>query len=217
MYNSKNYSEQGGDVLHIGGELIFDEGAKFGGGLIPNQEAESPGSDTVAKVRTSLNALLTKLKNAGIMAGDAWSVSVLACPTPAAMPTEETAANSGHATVTINDANLITVTLDCEVKDLDDADHGETWGEHKWLGFGVRTGLSSVSGVKFVDDTGASATLGDGDASEATALGLSAGDFVLYIKADDPEYLVGGKYFTLSKDDGHAETEFRMKIVETTA
>ena len=215
MYNSKNYSEQGGDVLHIGGELIFDEGAKFGGGPIPNQAAESPGSDTVAKVRTSLNALLTKLKDAGLMVGDAWSVSVLACPTPAAMPTEETATNSGHATVTI-DGTEITITLDCEVKDLAVANHGDTWGKHKWLGFGVRTGLASVAGVKFTDDTGASATLGDSDAAEATALGLSAGDFVLYIKADDPEYLLGAKYFKLWVSS-HEETEFRMTIVETEA
>lgn len=215
MYNSKNYSEQGGDVLHIGGELIFDQGAKFGGGPIPNQAAESPGSDTVAKVRTSLNALLTKLKDAGLMVGDAWSVSVLACPTPAAMPTEETATNSGHATVTI-DGTEITITLDCEVKDLAVANHGDTWGKHKWLGFGVRTGLASVAGVKFTDDTGASATLGDSDAAEATALGLSAGDFVLYIKADDPEYLLGAKYFKLWASS-YEETEFRMKIVETEA
>lgn len=215
-YNSKNYFEQGGDVLHIGGQIVFEGDGGFVGGVIPNQAAETPESDTVASVRESLNALLVKMKNAGLMVGDAWDVSVLACPTPASMPTAETAANSGHATVTINDANLITITLDCKVSDLANADHGSVWGEHKWLGFGVRTGLSSVSGVKFTDDTGASATLGDGDASEATALGLSAGDFVLYVKAENPEYLLGAKYFTLSAADGHAKTEFRMKIVEAT-
>ena len=215
MYNAKNYTEQGGDITHIGGKLVFDDGGKFAGGLVPNQQQETPGSDTVAKVRTSLNALIAKLKNAGLMVGDAWSVSVLACPTPAAMPTEETATNSGHATVTI-DGTEITITLDCEVKDLAVANHGDTWGKHKWLGFGVRTGLASVAGVKFTDDTGASATLGDGDASEATALGLSAGDFVLYIKADDPEYLLGAKFFKLWASS-YEETEFRMTIVETEA
>lgn len=214
MYNAKNYTEQGGEVTHIGGKLFFD-GGKFAGGLIPNQEQESPGSDTVAKVRTSLNALIAKLKNAGIMVGDTWNVSVLACPTSAAMPTTKTASNSGHATVTI-DGTEITITLDCEVKDLEDADHGATWGKHKWLGFGVRTGLASVVGVKFTDDTGASATLADADATEATALGLSAGDFVLYIKAEDPQYLVGGKHFTLWADSME-ETTYTMTIVETKA
>ena len=110
-YNAKNYTEQGGEVTHIGGKLIFDEGGSIAG--FPgaeNQETESPNSDTVAKVRTSLNNLLTKLKNAGIMIPDDWNVSVLACPTPASMPTSETAANSGHATVTI-DGTEITITL----------------------------------------------------------------------------------------------------------
>ena len=215
-YNVKNYTEQGGDVTHIGGKLVFDEGGGFAG--FPgaaNQAAETPGNDSAAKVRTSLNALLTKLKNAGVMVPDAWNVSVLACPTPAAMPTAQTTANSGHTTVTI-DGTVITITLDGKVSDLADADHGETWGKHKWLGFGVRTGLSSITGVKFTDDTGASAVLSSGDADEAAALGLSAGDFVLYIKADQEAYLSGNKSFTLWAD-GYAETTFTMKIVETVA
>ena len=213
-YNTKNYTEQGGDVTHIGGKLVFEEGGSISG--FPgaaNQATENPGSDTVAKVRASLNTLITSLKNAGIMIPDSWNVSVLACPTPAAMPTAQTTANSGHATVTI-DGTEITITLDCEVKDLAVADHGATWGKHKWLGFGVRTGLAAVTGVKFTDDTGASATLGADDASEAQTLGLSAGDFVLYIKAEQEGYLTGEKGFTL-KVDGYAETTFTMRIVET--
>ena len=109
----------------------------------------------------------------------------------------------------------ITITLNCKVSELADANHGETWGKHKWLGFGVRTSLGSVVGVKFTDDTGASVTLSADDAVEATTLDLSAGDFVLYIKAEQKEYLTGEKYFTL-KADGYAETTFTMKIVEPT-
>ena len=211
-YNAKNYTEQGGDVTHIGGELRFDDGAKLTN--FPGAENMIPEtSATGQKIRDDLNALIVKLKNAGIMIPDEWNVSVLACPTPASMPTVETAANSGHATVSI-DGNQITITLDCEVKDLADADHGETWGKHKWLGFGVRTGQGSIVGIQFTDDTGASATLAAGDASEADTLGLSAGDFVLYIKAEDAKYLTGDKYFKLW-DDGYAEEVFAMKIVET--
>ena len=213
-YNTKNYTEQGGDVTHIGGKLVFDEGGRIAG--FPgaaNQAIETPGSDSAAKVRTALNTLITSLKNAGVMIPDSWNVSVLACPTPAAMPTTQTAENSGHAAVTI-DGTDITITLDGKVSDLADADHGETWGKHKWLGFGIRTGLDAITGVKFTDDTGASATLGADDATEATALGLSAGDFVLYIKAEQEGYLTGRKSFTL-KADGYAETTFTMKIVET--
>lgn len=211
-YNAKNYTEQGGEVTHIGGVLEFGEGASLSG--FPGAENVSPVTGNQVKdVKDALNELLIGLKNAGIMTPDEWNVSVLACPTPSAMPTSETASNSGHATLSI-DGTAITITLDCEVKDLVVADHGETWGKHKWLGFGVRTGLGSVVGVKFTDDTGASATLAAGDASEASDLGLSDGDFVLYIKAEDAKYLTGEKYFTLW-NDGYAETAFTMKIVET--
>ena len=212
-YNTKNYTEQGGDVTHIGGKLVFDEGGSIAG--FPGAENFVPKTtNTGADIRSDLNTLIKKLKDAGIMIPDEWNVSVLACPTPASMPTSETAANSGHATVTI-DGTEITITLNCKVSELADANHGETWGKHKWLGFGVRTGLGSVVGVKFTDDTGASAMLSADDATEATALGLSAGDFVLYIKAEQAEYLTGEKYFTL-KADGYAETTFTMKIVEPT-
>ena len=30
-YNTKNYTEQGGDVTHIGGKLVFDEGGSIAG------------------------------------------------------------------------------------------------------------------------------------------------------------------------------------------
>ena len=212
-YNTKNYTEQGGDVTHIGGKLVVDEGVTMAG--FPVAENFVPKTtNTGADIRSDLNTLIKKLKDAGIMIPDEWNVSVLACPTPASMPTSETAANSGHATVTI-DGTEITITLNCKVSELADANHGETWGTHKWLGFGVRTGLGSVVGVKFTDDTGASVTLSADDATEATALDLSAGDFVLYIKAEQAEYLTGEKYFTL-KADGYAETTFTMKIVEPT-
>ena len=35
-YNSKNYTEQGGEVTHIGGKLVFDEGATVEGSEIPS-------------------------------------------------------------------------------------------------------------------------------------------------------------------------------------
>lgn len=174
--------------------------------------AAATGSPTKA----NFNGLLSALKNAGIIAPDEFSsLSVLAVPTPAKMPTAETAANSGHATLILSDDNVITIALDCEVADLADADHGSSWGTHKWLGFGVRTGLGSIVGIKFTDDTGASATMASGDATEASDLGLSAGDFVLYIKAEDPSYLAGDKCFTLEAD-GFAPVTVSMKMTETT-
>ena len=211
MYSSKNYHTDGGDRTVIGGVLEFEDGAEVKG--FPGAANLKPKTtDTASGIREDLNDLIVKLKNAGLMTPDEWNLSVLACPTTSAMPTAETISNSGHATLSV-EGNEITITLDCAVSELADADHGETWGTHKWLGFGVRTGLDSVVGIKFTDDTGVEVVLASGDATEATSLGLSAGDFVLYIKAEDEKYLSGEKHFTLWADS-YAKTKFTMRIVE---
>ena len=214
MYTVKNYTAQGGDLTHVGGTLEFGDEASISG--FPGAANLKPKTtNTASDIRDDLNALIAALKNAGLMTPDAWNVSVLACPTPSSMPTSETASNSGHATVSLTD-DVVTIALNCKVSELSDANHGATWGTHKWIGFGVRTGLASVAGVKFTDDTGATATLASDDAAEAAALGLSSGDFVLYIKADDPKYLTGDKSFTLWAN-GYAFKTFTMRITETTA
>ena len=154
---TKNYNTDGGDRTVIGGILEFAEGAEIKG--FPGADNIKPkNTNTAADIREDLNTLILKLKNAGVMVPDTWNVSVLACPMPASMPTAETASNSDHATVSI-EGNEITIALDCKVSGLENADHGSTWGEHKWLGFGVRTGLGSIVSVQFTDDTGASVTL----------------------------------------------------------
>lgn len=211
MYTAKNYTEQGAEKTVIGGELVVNGKLTLGAGVAAVNVADSTAG-TVSALKDDFNGLLIALKNAGLVTPDTWNVSVLACPDTSAMP-EKTAANSAHGTFSISD-DLITIALNCEVEDLQESDHGSTWGKHKWLGFGVRSGLDSVVGIKFTDDTGAEVTLGAGDASEAETLGLSAGDFVLYIKAEDPAYLTGDKSFTLWYS-GYALTTFSMKITET--
>lgn len=80
MYNTKNYTEQGGDVTHIGGKLIFEEGASLdglpratttipGGSLMTENQVESAAS-TVADLKSDFNSLLGKLKSAGVMEED---------------------------------------------------------------------------------------------------------------------------------------------------
>lgn len=204
-YNVKNYMENGGSTTVIGGTLRFEEGAQIKGFPGAENQAASTAT-TVAALKDDFNELLVKLKDVGIITGDPWSVTVKAAPN---LPIEDTAANSGHATVTI-EGTVITITLDEAVADLADSDHGETWGKHKWIGFGVNTGLSSVIGVVF-DDGIVKTNLSEIDAEEATSVGLSAGEFVLYIKAE--KILAQGGSFTLS-GKGHAPTEFTMKIVE---
>lgn len=118
-YNAKNYTEQGGDVTHIGGKLIIEEGAEVEGlpggsgsytlpvasadtlgGVkagakgagdtvevradgegklyvptypsvpVAGNQADSAASD-VAGLLADFNALLAKLKAAGLMSADA--------------------------------------------------------------------------------------------------------------------------------------------------
>ena len=216
MYNTKNYSCEGGNVLHIGGRLEFGED-----GSLSNFPAAANVADTTGDATANaavIKAMLISLKNAGLMAGDDWNVSFKTA-TGASMhdlPTAETLANSQKVTgITLGDDNVITMTLNCEVDDLGDADHGGAWGEHKWIGFGVTTGLASVVGVKFTqtnDGDPTVVTLTSADAGEASDVGLSAGDFVLYIKAE--KVVDGGISFMLGYD-GYANTEFKLMIEET--
>ena len=68
-YTVKNYTEQGGEVTHIGGKLVFDSDGALEGGLMENQAASTATS--VADLKADFNSLLTKLKGAGLMAADA--------------------------------------------------------------------------------------------------------------------------------------------------
>ena len=207
MYNTKNYSTDGGDTLVIGGKLVVGKGAQVEGMRAANMADSTASSYT--ELKKDFNDLLTALKDGRLMAGDAWSISTKAVPGGSAqMPTPETISNSAHATVSYADG-VITVALNCEVADLEDADHGEVWGTHKWLGFGVDTGLDSIVGVTY---NGSELT--QADATEASDLGLSAGDFVLYIKAEDPAYLTGEKSFVLDAS-AHDPIEIAIKITET--
>ena len=96
MSNGKNYTDQGGAVTHIGGTLAIESGASVTGittativdkltsldtdrALSANQGrilAERVAANQAASVQastptvTEFNALLTKLKAAGLMAAD---------------------------------------------------------------------------------------------------------------------------------------------------
>ena len=68
-YNAKNYTEQGGAVTHFGGKVIFEEGCSVDGLPKAGNQAASTAT-TVAQLKDDINALLTKLKAAGLMASD---------------------------------------------------------------------------------------------------------------------------------------------------
>lgn len=70
-YNVKNYTEQGGEVTHIGGKLVFDEGASVEGLPFACENQAESSATTVVNLKEDFNSLLTKLKAAGLMAADA--------------------------------------------------------------------------------------------------------------------------------------------------
>ena len=68
-YNTKNYTEQGGDKTVIGGTLEIKQEASVTGLPIAENQADSTATD-VAGLASDFNALLAKLKAAGLMVAD---------------------------------------------------------------------------------------------------------------------------------------------------
>lgn len=202
-YNAKNYTEQGGEVTHIGGKIVYDNG------LMPNQAA-CTGTSNGEK---AVNALLLKLKNAGLMVGDAFTLQYAAV-TDSVSGHADRQYNTGKiSSVAVdNDTHVITITLSDKVKNLKDFDGGNGWGVHKWLGIGLGVGISPITGLYYNGSV-----MGDEDVAEATACDLSAGYFVRWVAAD---LVLAGDNTERSVDnftlwaDGYAETAYKIKIVE---
>lgn len=68
-YNTKNYTEQGGEKTVIGGVLEIKEEASVMGLPVAENQADSIATD-VAGLVTDFNALLAELKAAGLMEAD---------------------------------------------------------------------------------------------------------------------------------------------------
>ncbi len=65
-YNTKNYTEQGGEATIIGGTLKIEEGAVVTGLPQAENQADSAAT-TIAELKSDFNALILKLKQAGLM------------------------------------------------------------------------------------------------------------------------------------------------------
>lgn len=204
-YNTANYMEQDGARWVVGGELEFKRGSK---GVMPNQA--TPAADAnAAAVRSSLISLITALKDNGLMAGDAFTMTYGAVTGD---NEADRAFNTGKISgVTIEDG-VITVTLSAKVSELKDFDARNGWGVHKWLGIGISTGVSDLTKLEY-NGTALSAE----DVTEATNMGLSSGYFVRWIAAD---LVLAGDNSQKSKDtftlwsSGYQLSEFRLRIVE---
>lgn len=71
-YTTKNYTEQGGDITHIGGLLVIDPGGRIEGAGLPSQAQAQNDSEatTIAALKEDFNSLLQKLRNAGILSDE---------------------------------------------------------------------------------------------------------------------------------------------------
>lgn len=64
-YNAKNYTEQGGDVTHIGGKLVFEDGSSVEGlpsSFTPAENQAASEASTIAALKEDFNTLLAALK-----------------------------------------------------------------------------------------------------------------------------------------------------------
>lgn len=72
-YNTKNYTEQGGDKTVIGGTLEIKEGATVTGlpsSFTPTENQAPSTAEDITSLVADFNALLSKLKTAGLMETD---------------------------------------------------------------------------------------------------------------------------------------------------
>ena len=72
-YNTKNYTEQGGEKTVIGGTLEIAEGGKVIGFEATVKQAENQDdstASTIAELKSDFNSLILKLKEAGLMKQD---------------------------------------------------------------------------------------------------------------------------------------------------
>jgi len=211
-YNTKNYTEQGGEKTIINGEIIINgkltihneaevEGVQRNPYILPSASLNSLGGIKIAEnlpeinavningLKADLNNLLIKLKDAGIMTKDEFNVSVIAIPT--LNGTNITTNHSKVESITC-DSNIVTIRV--AVDELIAFDAGTSGqGIHKWLGLSVATGLNTIIGVVY----NGSYSMIQADVTEATGVGCPEGSFVLWIKCD--EIIETPKIITLSK------------------
>ncbi len=211
-YVGKNYTTDGGNKTVIGGKLEFGSDAEVlnfpsGNGSTSGQAENQAASSAsqVSALKNDFNALLTKLKNAGIMEPDSWNISVRLAPS---LTDAVAAANNAKASVSLADG---VITVEADVDELEESESSVSGqGTHKWIGLGIGTGLPSVALATYNGST-----LTDTDATEAASVGLDqAGEFVLYIRAD--ELVETEKVITLNAD-GYPEVSIFIVVTAPAA
>lgn len=202
-HNGKNYFTD--DTLIIGGDLKLERGSA---GVIPN--VATPAADANASaVRTALINLVTAMKDGGLIAGDAFSLTYAAVTSD---NEEDRAYNTSKISSVSISGNKITITLSAKVSALKDFDARNGWGVHKWLGIGISAGVSPITSLYYNGSV-----LTADDVTEASNVGLSTGYFVRWVAAD---LVLNHDNSQKSIDtfrlwsSGYAQTAFTLEIVE---
>lgn len=217
-YNVKNYTEQGGEKTVINGEIVIN------GKLTVNENAEVNGVEkspytlnaatttsiggvkealnvkessaaNVATLKNDLNELITKLKDAGVVAKDLFDVTV---GTITNVSGDIANNHSKIESITFNEGT-ITIKVPLDELIAFDSNNPEQ-GIHKWIGLSIGTGQTSIIDVIY-NGTYAFKQV---DVDEATTVGCPAGSFVLWIKCD--EVVETPKVITLGKPGYKTET-----------
>lgn len=217
-YNVKNYTEQGGEKTVINGEIVINgkltvnENAEVNGvekspytlnpatttsigGVKEALNVKESSASNIGTLKNDFNELITKLKEAGIVAKDLFDVTV------GTIPNEIGDIVTNHSKIESITFNEGTVTIKVPVDELIafDSNNSEQ-GVHKWIGLSIGTGLNSIIDVIY----NGSYSLTSADVNEATTVGCPAGSFVLWIKAN--EVVETPKVITLGKPGYKIET-----------
>jgi hypothetical protein len=217
-YNVKNYTEQGGEKTVINGEIVINgkltvnENAEVNGvekspytlnpatttsigGVKEALNVKESSASNIGTLKNDFNELITKLKEAGIVAKDLFDVTV------GTIPNEIGDIVTNHSKIESITFNEGTVTIKVPVDELIafDSNNSEQ-GVHKWIGLSIGTGLNSIIDVIY----NGSYSLTSADVNEATTVGCPAGSFVLWIKAN--EVVETPKVITLGKPGYKTET-----------
>ena len=186
-------------------EVIADEANGHAANQAPSTAADAAG------LKADFNALLAKLKDAGVMTPDQFTMQFSEV-TDSVAGHSDRQDNTDEIDSVFEEDGIITIALKKKVSALKDFDGQNGWGVHKWLGVGIGVGISPITGLKY---NGSALTASD--VSEATACGLSAGYFVRWVAADlvlaGDETQKSKSSFTLAAD-GYGVVPFTFKIVE---
>lgn len=218
-YNVKNYTEQGGERTFINGEIVVNgkltvnEGAEVIGvettpytltpatstsigGVKEATNIKESSASTVSSLKDDFNDLIIKLKDAGVIAKDVFTLSASSITT---LVGDELAENHSKIESIILDENIITIKVAVDELVAFTSDTLEQ-GTHKWIGLSIGTGLPSIIDCIY----NGTYLFAQVDVDEATVVGCPEGSFVLWIKCD--EVVNTPKVITLGKPGYKTET-----------